>query len=270
MQFDFYFGAHMTQNECVSTINSPGAALVAGANAPASTRTGAMYGACPIFNGSTAVPWIQKNLLATPPRLYDMDDVDDQYDAALAGFVRRAVATKKRWFFYFASHHTHVPQFSGVDRTGYTLRGLQGDSLSLLDRSVGRLLDLVKDLGIDQETLVIFSADNGGARYWGPDVGGVNGELACEFAPPFDLALLAGRRCGGARMPTPTLCRFTNANPAVLPFCQREPCRFANANPAVLPCSVPPRVQAASSPRGRVVTASRQWCGGRRWCGRGR
>ena len=197
MQFDFYFGAHMTQNECVSTINSPGAALVAGVNAPASTSNGAQYGACPIFNGSTAVPWIQKNLLASPPRVYDMDDVDDQYDAALAGFVRSAVAEKKRWFFYFASHHTHVPQFSGVDRTGYTLRGLQGDSLSLLDRSVGRLLGLVEELGIDQDTLVIFSADNGGARYWGPDVGGVNGELACAFGSASPWASVAALAPGG-------------------------------------------------------------------------
>ena len=76
-------------------------------------------------------------------------------------------------------HHTHVPQFGGMSRHGYTLRGLQGDSLSLLDRSVGRLLALLKEMRIDDQTMVVFSSDNGGARYWGPDVGGVNGELAC-------------------------------------------------------------------------------------------
>ena len=80
-------------------------------------------------------------------------------------FIRNATAHKQKWFFYFASHHTHVPQFAGVARQGYTLRGLQGDSLSLLDRSVGRLMDLLSTLGIDDNTLMIFSADNGGARY---------------------------------------------------------------------------------------------------------
>jgi hypothetical protein len=79
-------------------------------------------------------------------------------------FIRNATAHKQPWFFYFASHHTHVPQFAGVARQGYTLRGLQGDSLSLLDRSVGRLMDLLATLGIEDNTLMIFSSDNGGAR----------------------------------------------------------------------------------------------------------
>ena len=70
----------MTQNECVSTLNSPGAALVAGAN----SKSGASdWGPCPIFNGSTSTPSIQRNLLATPPRLYDMDDV-----VSVAGYCK--------------------------------------------------------------------------------------------------------------------------------------------------------------------------------------
>ena len=72
-----------------------------------------------------------------------MNDVDDQYDEAAASFIRAAHAKKQQWFFYFASHHTHVPQFGGIAETGYTLRGLQGDSLSLLDRSVGRITALL-------------------------------------------------------------------------------------------------------------------------------
>jgi arylsulfatase A len=183
----------MTQNECVSNIVSPGSALVAGINANYSTGPGKIYGACPIFNGSTDRPAEQYNMLATPPRLYDMNDVDEQYDYAAASFIRAAVKKKQSFFFYFASHHTHVPQFGGIAETGYTLRGLQGDSLSLLDRSVGRVTTLLDDLGIANETLFVFSADNGGARYWGPDVGGVNGELACGKATNWE---------GGHRVPT--------------------------------------------------------------------
>lgn len=56
-----------------------------------------------------------------------------------------------------------MPQFQGVARKGYTLRGLQGDSLSLLDRSVGRLMDLFVELGIEDDTLFIFSAGASGA-----------------------------------------------------------------------------------------------------------
>jgi arylsulfatase A-like enzyme len=94
----------------------------------------------------------------------NVDDNSKSVNCMSFRFIRNATAHKQPWFFYFASHHTHVPQFAGVARQGYTLRGLQGDSLSLLDRSVGRLMDLLATLGIEDNTLMIFSSDNGGAR----------------------------------------------------------------------------------------------------------
>jgi hypothetical protein len=62
-------------------------------------------------------------MLATPPRLFDMNDVDELYDEAAATFITNATKHSTPFFWYFASHHTHVPQFSGINRNGYTLRG---------------------------------------------------------------------------------------------------------------------------------------------------
>ena len=62
------------------------------------------------------------------------------------------------FFYYFASHHTHAPQFAGEALLNTTRRGLFGDSLAVLDRSVGRMLALLHELKIDEQTLVIFSA----------------------------------------------------------------------------------------------------------------
>jgi hypothetical protein len=47
-----------------------------------------------------------------------------------------------------------------AEMTGWSRRGLMGDSLAMLDRSVGRLMNLTADLEIDENTLMIFSADN--------------------------------------------------------------------------------------------------------------
>ena len=58
-----------------------------------------------------------------------MIDVDEEYDAAVSGFVRKAHASSTPWFFYFCSHHTHVPQFASKEMTGWSRRGLMGDSL---------------------------------------------------------------------------------------------------------------------------------------------
>ena len=60
----------------------------------------------------------------------------------------------------------------------------------MLDRSVGRLMNLTAELEVDENTLMIFSADNGGARYWGPDTGGVNGELRGASPQAFSQVLV--------------------------------------------------------------------------------
>ena len=64
------------------------------------------------------------------------------YDAAAADFITTAVKVKKQpFFFYFASHHTHAPQFAPSSLIASAKRGLMGASLGLLDRSVGRVVN---------------------------------------------------------------------------------------------------------------------------------
>ena len=90
-----------------------------------------------------------------------------------------------------ASHHTHAPQFAACQTRGgpsgddsslatncTTKRGLFGDSLGLLDRSVKRMLSLFEELSIATNTLTVYSADNGGSLHWGV-LGGTNGDLRC-------------------------------------------------------------------------------------------
>ena len=152
--FDYYHGIPMTQNACISNIETPGSVHPRATAAEPYTSVGP----CPIFNDSTIV---QQDDMLGKHELLDVIDIDEQYDAAAAGFIRQNHATRTPWFFYFCSHHTHVPQFASAEMTGFSTRGLMGDSLSMLDRSVGRLTNLTAELRIDEQTLFIFSADNG-------------------------------------------------------------------------------------------------------------
>ena len=172
------------QNECYSNIANPG-----------STSPTGKFGPCPLLNGSSGKVWRQSNgTFPADPNAVDMLEVDDLYDEALADFVRGAVAEKAAhpFLFYFASHHTHAPQFAGKALTATTRRGLFGDSLASLDRSVGRLLSLLAELRIANNTLVILSADNGGSLQW-RDLGGVNGDFRCGKGTTFE---------GGHRVPS--------------------------------------------------------------------
>ncbi|MEN8774359.1 MAG: sulfatase [Akkermansiaceae bacterium] len=79
-------------------------------------------------------------------------------DKAIA-FIK---AHKKDPFFYYLAHpmpHTPIdasPQFKGKSKGG-----LYGDVIEELDFHTGRLLDTVKELGLDDETYIIFTSDNG-------------------------------------------------------------------------------------------------------------
>jgi len=65
-------------------------------------------------------------------------------------------------FFLFLSHaFPHVPLFASKDFEGKSKAGLYGDVVEELDWSTGKVLDTLSKLNLDENTLVIFTSDNG-------------------------------------------------------------------------------------------------------------
>ncbi|MCF8225498.1 MAG: sulfatase [Bacteroidales bacterium] len=65
------------------------------------------------------------------------------------------------FFLYLAHSMPHVPIYASEDFLGTSDRGLYGDVIQELDWSVGQVLDKLEDEGILENTLVVFSSDNG-------------------------------------------------------------------------------------------------------------
>ncbi|XP_004700659.1 arylsulfatase A [Echinops telfairi] len=103
-------------------------------------------------------------------------------EARYLAFAQDLMADAKRqgrpFFLYYASHHTHYPQFSGKSFVGLSGRGPFGDSLMELDAAVGALMATIGDLGLLRDTLVIFTADNG-PETMRMSRGGCSGLLRC-------------------------------------------------------------------------------------------
>ena len=55
----------------------------------------------------------------------------------------------------------HVPLFVSEKFLGQSERGLYGDAIEEIDWGVGQILDKLKELGLDENTLVVFTSDNG-------------------------------------------------------------------------------------------------------------
>lgn len=65
-------------------------------------------------------------------------------------------------FFLFIPHPMpHIPIFASDAFEGNSSRGLYGDVIEELDWSTGEILNLLREEGLDQKTLVVFTSDNG-------------------------------------------------------------------------------------------------------------
>ena len=69
---------------------------------------------------------------------------------------------KENPFFVYLPHpQPHVPLFAAEDFQGTQGRGLYGDVIREIDHSVGRILETLKTQGLEENTIVVFTSDNG-------------------------------------------------------------------------------------------------------------
>ncbi len=84
-----------------------------------------------------------------------------RYTEEAIAFIRDAVGRKRPFFLYLPYTMPHVPLFASERFRGRSLRGRYGDAVEEIDWSVGEILRMLKELGVDGDTLVMFSSDNG-------------------------------------------------------------------------------------------------------------
>jgi arylsulfatase A len=65
------------------------------------------------------------------------------------------------FFLYLAYNLPHVPLFASEKFEGKSIRGIYGDVVEEIDFSVGQILSKLKETGLDKNTLVVFTSDNG-------------------------------------------------------------------------------------------------------------
>lgn len=93
---------------------------------------------------------------------YTMDGLVPALSAKALEVVEKAARDKNRPFFlYYAMTAPHNPIVPNEEFVGSSRAGAYGDFVVQVDDYVGRFLKKIEDLGIAQDTLVIFASDNG-------------------------------------------------------------------------------------------------------------
>nr|WP_236940084.1 arylsulfatase [Falsihalocynthiibacter arcticus] len=100
-----------------------------------------------------------------------METVDEEITAAAIDFMDRAVAQDKPFFLWWNATRMHIFTHLKEESQGVTGLGVYADGMVEHDGMVGELLDKVDELGIADNTIVMYSTDNGAETFTWPDGG---------------------------------------------------------------------------------------------------
>jgi arylsulfatase A-like enzyme len=114
-----------------------------------------------------------------PPRQVGTLDLDNrrtmeaEITKRAVDFIKRNASAGKPFFAYVSFSLMHMPVLPGPDFVGRTGNGDWADCLAEMDYRNGQILDAIKQAGIEDNTLVIFTSDNGpeATNPWQGDAG---------------------------------------------------------------------------------------------------
>jgi arylsulfatase A-like enzyme len=100
-----------------------------------------------------------------------METIDAEFLAGALGFMDQATAADKPFFLWFNSTRMHVWTHLKEESKGVTGQGIYADGMVEHDGHVGQLLAKLEELGIADNTIVMYSTDNGAEAMTWPDGG---------------------------------------------------------------------------------------------------
>jgi len=131
---------------------------------PTSNGFDSYYGL--LYSNDMIKPWVQTD---KPLQLYrdtepiehpvDQTTLTVRYTDEAVNFIN--TAKNEPFFLYLAYSMPHLPIYTTDDFKGKSRAGHYGDVIETIDWSVGRILESLKEHGIDNNTVVVFTSDNG-------------------------------------------------------------------------------------------------------------
>jgi arylsulfatase len=100
-----------------------------------------------------------------------METIDMEVMDRTLDFLDRAHAADKPFFVWFNTTRMHVFTHLKEESKGVTGQGIYADGMAEHDKHVGQLLDKLDELGIAENTIVMYSTDNGAEVFTWPDGG---------------------------------------------------------------------------------------------------
>jgi len=100
-----------------------------------------------------------------------METVDEEFLGAAKKFIDKSAKANKPFFVWFNSTRMHVFTHLKPASLGKTGKGIEADGMAEHDAMIGELLKQLEDLKIDDNTIVVYTTDNGAELALWPDGG---------------------------------------------------------------------------------------------------
>jgi arylsulfatase len=100
-----------------------------------------------------------------------METFDEEVNEKAKDFLKRAKEADKPFFLWWNSTKMHIFTHLKEGVAGKTGLGIYADGMVEHDRQVGLMLAKLKELGLDENTIVMYSTDNGAEAFTWPDGG---------------------------------------------------------------------------------------------------
>ncbi len=120
----------------------------------------------PKFNGFTVYveetkfrSQLLRNKEVVVPAIQSWDHITQDYTKEALQWIEKN--KEKPFFLYLAHNLPHIPLGASEGFKGKSEYGPYGDAIEEIDWSTGQILDKLKELGLDGDTLVVYTSDNG-------------------------------------------------------------------------------------------------------------
>ena len=100
-----------------------------------------------------------------------METIDEEVTAKALDFMERAKKADKPFFLWWNSTRMHIFTHLKASSAGKTGLGIYADGMVEHDGHVGQVMAKLKELGLDENTIVMYSTDNGAETFTWPDGG---------------------------------------------------------------------------------------------------
>lgn len=111
--------------------------------------------------GLDSIPLMKNNDVGRRLDNNDLAELPSLFVRETCMYMAKCVKEKKPFYIQYANIETHTPWFIPKGFEGRSRYGAYGDAVEYLDMSVGIILGYLRKLGIENNTIIVFHADNG-------------------------------------------------------------------------------------------------------------